>query len=167
MSTSDKFNKFCSNIVIDSVVVSNISYRYKRITRQLNKDFWSKDCDTQNSLYIGSYGRHTDIHTSDIDVFQLPCAVYQRYNSYQGNGQSALLQAVKNSIEKTYRSFIKGDGQVLKINFTDGICFELVLARNISLNLYRDCGFQNMAQAKPIAFHRVEAASLDQSPATM
>ena len=127
MNTSDKFNRFCSNIVIDSGTVSKISYRYKRITRQLNKDFWSKDCDKQNSLYVGSYGRDTDIHISDIDMlFQLPYTVYQRYNNYQLNGQSALLQAVKNSIEKTYRSSIKGDGQVVKVDFTDGICFELV-----------------------------------------
>jgi hypothetical protein len=127
MSTSDKFNRFCSNIAIDSAAVASISYRYKRITKQLNKDFWDKDCYTQNSLYVGSYGRDTDIHTSDIDMlFQLPYTVYQRYNSYQGNGQSALLQAVKSSIEKTYRSSIKGDGQVVKIDFTDGICFELV-----------------------------------------
>jgi hypothetical protein len=127
MSTSDKFNRFCSNIAIDSAAIARISYRYKRITEQLNKDFWGKDCYTQNSLYVGSYGRDTDIHTSDIDMlFQLPYTVYQRYNSYQGNGQSALLQAVKSSIEKTYRSSIKGDGQVVKIDFTDRICFELV-----------------------------------------
>ena len=127
MSTSDKFSKFCSNIVIDLAVVSNVSYRYKRITKQLNKDFWSWDSDTQNSLYVGSYGRDTDIHISDIDMlFQLPYLVYERHNNYQGNGQSALLQSVKKSIEKTYRSSIKGDGQVVKIDFTDGIYFELV-----------------------------------------
>lgn len=127
MSTSEKFSKFCDNILIDSTAVSNISYRYKRITKQLNKDFWNRDSDTQNSLYVGSYGRDTDIHVSDIDMlFQLPYDTYKRYNSYQYNGQSALLQVVKNSIEKTYRSSIKSDGQVVKIDFTDGISFELV-----------------------------------------
>jgi len=127
MSTSDKFREFCSNIVISQKSVDNIACRYKRITRQLNKDFWGKDSETQHSLYVGSYGRDTDIHISDIDMlFQLPSEIYTQYNSYQWNGQSALLQSIKNSIEKTYISSMKGDGQVVKIDFTDGICFELV-----------------------------------------
>lgn len=127
MSTFDKFNTFCSNILIDSDSVSKISYRYKRITKQLNKDFWNCESETQNSLYVGSYGRDTDIHTSDIDMlFKLPYEVYKQYDAYRGNGQSALLQAIKNSIGKTYTSYMRGDGQVVKIDFTDGICFELV-----------------------------------------
>ncbi|MBN3874510.1 hypothetical protein [Nostoc sp. JL33] len=127
MSTFDKFNRFCSNILIDSHSVAKISYRYKRITKQLNKDFWNSESETQNSLYVGSYGRDTDIHTSDIDMlFILPYTVYKQFDNYKGNGQSSLLQIVKNSIGETYPSYMKGDGQVVKINFSDGICFELV-----------------------------------------
>ena len=127
MSANKEFKEFCSNIRIDSDSVSRVSYRYHRITKQLNKDFWSSESEDSHSLYVGSYGRDTDIHTSDIDMlFQLPYEVYQRYNSYSGNGQSALLQAVKQSVHRTYNSFIRGDGQVVKVNFTDGICFELV-----------------------------------------
>jgi tRNA nucleotidyltransferase (CCA-adding enzyme) len=53
---------------------------------------------------VGSYGRNTAIQGfSDLDmIFQLPYSVYEAYNRYSGNGQSALLQAVKTSIEKTY-----------------------------------------------------------------
>ncbi|MEH1815672.1 MAG: hypothetical protein V7K26_12565 [Nostoc sp.] len=127
MSTFDKFNRFCSNILINSDSVTKISYRYKRITKQLNKDFWNSQSETQNSLYVGSYGRDTDIHTSDIDMlFILPYTVYKQFDNYKGNGQSSLLQIVKNSIGETYTSYMKGDGQVVKINFSDGICFELV-----------------------------------------
>lgn len=129
MNTNDKFKSFCSNILISTDTVSDISYRYKRITKQLNKDFWASDSDTAHSFYVGSYGRDTDIHVSDIDmIFELPAAVYHQYNKYQGNGQSALLQAVKHSISQTYNSYMKGDGQVVKIDFTDGINFEIVPA---------------------------------------
>ena len=49
--------------------------------------------------------------------------------SYSTNGQSALLQEVKGVLQKTYStSFVKGDGQVIGINFTDGINFEIVPA---------------------------------------
>jgi hypothetical protein len=109
--------------------VSNVSYRYKRITKQLNKDFYNSESDTSHSLYVGSYGRGTDILVSDIDmIFQLPYSEYQKYNAYISNGQSALLQAVKKSIEKTYKSSMKADGQVIVITFTDGIVYEIVPA---------------------------------------
>ncbi|MBD3361151.1 nucleotidyltransferase [Candidatus Peregrinibacteria bacterium] len=130
MSVSNKFNNFCSNIRIPKNVVDKISYRYKRITKQLNHDFWSTDSETLHSFYVGSYGRDTDIHTSDIDmIFRLPYTVYERINEYIGNGQSALLAEVRNSLQKTYStSHIKGDGQVIGINFDDGINFEIIPA---------------------------------------
>ncbi|HCK1775040.1 TPA: nucleotidyltransferase, partial [Escherichia coli] len=87
--------------------------------------------DTSHSLYVGSYGRNTATQgLSDLDmIFQLPYSEYQKYNSYLGNGQSALLQAVKRSIEKTYATTsIRGDGQVILVPFNDGITFEVVPA---------------------------------------
>lgn len=128
MSVSTKFQNFCTEIRIPSSVVGNISYRYKRITRQLNKDYWDTESDTSHSLYVGSYGRDTEILTSDIDMlFRLPYSVYERINSHSGNGQSALLSEVRDSIKKTYgTTHISGDGQVVKINFDDGVGFEIV-----------------------------------------
>lgn len=127
MSISDKFSTFCDNLRMEKEVVDNIKYRYERITQRLNTEYWDNDSKIYHSLYVGSYGRGTDIHISDIDMlFQLPYAVYERFNKYTGNKQSALLQEVKTAIEKTYKSYMRADGQVIKIDFTDGICFELV-----------------------------------------
>lgn len=128
MSVSTKFENFCKNIRIPSDVVSDISYRYKRITKQLNKDFWDTDSDTAHSLYVGSYGRDTDIHTSDVDVlFQMPYSVYERINGHIGNGQSALLAETRDSLKKTYgTTHMSGDGQVVKIKFDDGVTFEIL-----------------------------------------
>ncbi len=128
MSVSTKFKQFCNDIRIDSEVVKDISYRYGRITKQLNIDFWNSDSKTSHSLYVGSYGRDTDIHISDIDILmQLPWGEYEKYDNHLGNGQSALLQAVRDSLKKTYStSHIKGDGQVVQINFEDGVSFEIV-----------------------------------------
>lgn len=128
MSVSDNFSAFCSNLRMSKETVDNIAYRYKRITRQLNSDYWGTNSEVTHSLYVGSYGRDTEIHVSDIDMlFILPPAVYYQYDRYTGNGQSALLQAVRNSIQKTYStSYIKADGQVICVDFTDGINFEIV-----------------------------------------
>ena len=107
-----------------------ISMRYKRVTRAVNSEFWGSDSETVHSRYVGSYGRGTAINTSDIDILvELPRQEYERYDSLRGNGQSRLLQAVKNAILNTYpRSDDHADGQVIVANFSDGMKFEILPA---------------------------------------
>jgi hypothetical protein len=127
MGLAEWFSNFCSNIQVQDG--GTISTRYKAITRRLNTDFWETTSDTSHSLYVGSYGRNTAIQGfSDLDmVFELPSAVYHQYDKYEVNGQSALLQAVRNSMQKTYStSSIGGDGQVVVVSFQDGITFEVM-----------------------------------------
>ena len=129
MGLADWFRDFCSNLTVKDG--GTISTRYKNITKRLNTDYCSSTSDTAHSLYVGSYGRNTATqYFSDLDmIFQLPYSEYERYNNYSGNGQSALLQAVKRSIEKTYSTTsIRGDGQVILVPFNDGITFEVVPA---------------------------------------
>ena len=129
MGLADWFRDFCSNLTVKDR--GTISTRYHNITRRLNSDYWNTTSDTAHSLYVGSYGRNTATEGfSDLDmIFQLPYSEYERYNGYAGNGQSALLQAVKKSIEKTYATTsIRGDGQVILVPFSDGITFEVVPA---------------------------------------
>lgn len=60
-------------------------------------------------------------------LFRLPYEMYERYDGYIGNGQSALLQAVRDSLKGTYQSSkIGADGQVVQIVFDDGITFEVL-----------------------------------------
>lgn len=127
MGLADWFRTFCGNIQVQNG--ATISYRYKAITKRLNTDFWETGSDTSHSLQVGSYGRNTAIHgTSDVDmIFHLPYSLYKQYNNYSSNGQSALLQAVRASVKRTYSvTNIGADGQVILIPFNDGITFELV-----------------------------------------
>ena len=129
MALADWFQMFCANLQIQDG--ETISTRYRNITKRLNTDFWATTSDTAHSLYVGSYGRNTAIAGfSDLDmIFELPYAEYEKYNNHTGNGQSALLQAVKTSIEQTYATTsIRADGQVIVVPFTDGISFEVVPA---------------------------------------
>ena len=60
-------------------------------------------------------------------MFELPSKLYFQYDKYTGNGQSALLQAVRSSMQNTYStSDIGADGQVVVVHFQDGIAFEVV-----------------------------------------
>lgn len=129
MGLGDWFSTFNGNLQITDG--GTISTRYKNITRRLNTDYWTTTSETSHSLYVGSYGRNTATKSiSDVDmIMQLPYSTYEQYDKYKGNGQSALLQAVKASVEKTYATTsISADGQVILIPFNDGITFELVPA---------------------------------------
>jgi tRNA nucleotidyltransferase (CCA-adding enzyme) len=74
MSVADDFIRFNNAYNIDRDTIASISYRYRRITRQLNSDFWNTASDTAHSLYAGSYGRDTAARgLSDLDIgFVLP-----------------------------------------------------------------------------------------------
>lgn len=129
MSVDTKFKNFCSNLSVSNR--SEISSRYKMITRRLNIEYWDWDNDTAFSRYVGSYGRGTAIGGfSDLDmIFQMPATVKGRIDRYIGNGQSALLQEVRGKIQKTYwNTSVGGDGQVVVVEFSDGMKFEVVPA---------------------------------------
>lgn len=130
ISESKDFSGFCANLRLSNSSVSTIQKRYHAITRRINQDFWNTDSENTHSLYVGSYGRGTCIYTSDVDiVVELPWSIYRKFADYSGNGQSALLQALRNSLMKTYvSSSISADGQVVDIDFHDGIKFEVVPA---------------------------------------
>lgn len=116
--------------VIAMDIRSKISLRYHTVTSAINREFWNIVSNSQNSLYVGSYGRGTAINTSDLDILiLLPEEEYNRHNTLKGNGQSRLLQTVKQSILTTYpRSDVRADGQVVKITFSDGMKFEILPA---------------------------------------
>ena len=129
MGLADWFSTLCGNLIIQHNKRSSISLRYQNITKRLNFDFWNSSSETSHSLYVGSYGRGTAINGfSDLDILLvLPYETYQQYNTYTGNGQSALLQAARTSMRKTYPSSdIGADGQVVIVSFSDGIIFEIV-----------------------------------------
>lgn len=119
-----------NNHSIDKNTRSVISDRYKVVTKAVNTEFYDSSSDTTHSLYVGSYGRGTAIDTSDLDIMViLPKDEYERYDQYGNNGQSRLLQSVKDAVKSPYpRSDIRADGQVVKINFSDGMRFEILPA---------------------------------------
>ena len=129
MGITTKFRGFCENLTIQNR--GTISQRYRAITKRLNIEYWDMDSDTAFSRYVGSYGRGTAIRGfSDLDmIFLLHSSVKSHFNNYTGNGQSALLQEVKSKIQKTYPlTDVGGDGQVVVVQFSDGIKFEVVPA---------------------------------------
>ena len=127
MGIAEKFKALTDNLRTNDD--ETISARCRRITKRINLDFWGYDSETQHSRYLGSYGRGTDIRGhSDVDLaIQLPWSIQTKYNAYLYKGQSVLLQAVRQSIKATYSSTeVGGDGQVVVVQFGDGIRFEVL-----------------------------------------
>lgn len=127
VGVGEDFRIFCNSLIVDTR--STIASRNKTITKRLNADFYGTQSDTANRFYSGSYGRGTAIRgVSDVDLmFILPYEIYDQYNSRARLSQSALLQAVKRSIQTTYPATdISADGQVAVVNFFDGMTFEVV-----------------------------------------
>lgn len=120
MDIPQAFEAFYKNLIIRNT--DEVSSRYKRITKTLNKKYYDSESEDLHSLQVGSYGRGTAINeTSDLDmIFILPPEVFTRFNSYVSNGQSALLQEVKTEILKTYsQTDVGADGQVVVVDLGD------------------------------------------------
>jgi hypothetical protein len=131
MGVGEWFSAFCSELRLSTDLRSSLAYRTGRITRAVNKHFRSLDSDTAYRFYVGSLGRNTAIPSiSDADLLlELPSSAFQLYDSYSGNGQSALLTAVRTAIRNTYKtSDVFGDGQVVVVAFDDGVKYEVLPA---------------------------------------
>lgn len=126
MSLVEHFRVFCEDeLPIEKREFNKWKDRLKKITKKLNREYYPnndfEDIESDNCYIVGSVGRGTAIaKTSDFDcIFKLPQTVYDRFNKHSGNGQSKLLQEVKEVIAQIYPSTkIKGDGQVVSITFT-------------------------------------------------
>lgn len=120
MSVSKAFEDFVEELVVKNE--DDILYRFGRITKKLNEKYWEiKDDKVSNGMIVGSLGRETAINgVSDLDMnFELPWSIHKKYDSYESNGQSALLQDVKSTIQETYpNTAVSGDGQVVVITFS-------------------------------------------------
>lgn len=131
MGVGDWFSSFCGALRLDSNKRSSLGYRTGRITKAVNLNFRNLDSETAYRYYVGSMGRNTAIPSiSDVDLLlELPAATYHQYNAYSGNGQSALLTAVRTAIRTTYTtSDVFGDGQVVIVSFDDKVTYEVLPA---------------------------------------
>lgn len=114
--------------IISLEIRSLISKRYCAVTAAMNREFWGISSDRQNSIYVGSYGRGTAIDSSDIDILMtLPESSYNQFNSVYGNGQSRLLQAVRQFLVHIREVMYEQMGRLLKSIFQMGCILRFFL----------------------------------------
>ncbi|MFD2884071.1 hypothetical protein ACFS4T_20565 [Pseudomonas lini] len=99
-----------------------MSKSYRQITEKLNGKYYDSASDILHCRQVGSYGRHTAVHgVSDLDMaFVLPWSVYDRFQRYENNKQSALLGEIRLALKERFPNHeVRAQQQVVSINFTD------------------------------------------------
>ncbi|MFZ5751357.1 MAG: SMODS domain-containing nucleotidyltransferase [Pseudomonadota bacterium] len=120
MSVGSRFDAFLGNISLTDPQKTAGAERRASVIKALNSHYWGSSSDTENSKYVGSWGKFTRIRPPrDVDVlFQLPVSVYEKYQNRAGNKQSQLLQEVKGVLAAKFpNTDVRGDGPVVKVPF--------------------------------------------------
>lgn len=135
---SSDYSSFCDNITVKNF--EDMKTTTGNIAKKLNEVYYGLSGDAVSHMYIvGSVGRKTAVDgNSDLDIlFDMPNDIFKKYDPYESNGQSSLLQDVKNTLlEKYPSSNIRGDGQVVVISFNK-YTIELVPAFKQSDNRFK------------------------------
>lgn len=121
MSVQARFREFLNNISLTEAQKSAGTGHRQSATACLNAAYYGSESESANSLAVGSWGKLTRIRPPrDVDMlFELPVAVYNRYQQRSGNRQSQLLQEVRGHLLKAFSStVIRGDGPVVVIPFS-------------------------------------------------
>src|SRR3546814_513926 len=90
------------------------------VRKSLERAYYDRSTEFPPGFIVGSWGKGTAVRPpTDIDVFfELPPAIYHRFEAYTGNKQSALLQEVRDHLLTTYpQTTMRGDGQVVMVQF--------------------------------------------------
>lgn len=118
--TGAKFDQFLANIQLTQAQMDDAVTKHTGVRKTLHVYYYSQAYDGNTSLLVGSYGKDTAVRPpADIDIlFKMPWELFDRYNAPTWNGQSQLLQDVKNVLMKAYPSTkMRGDGQVVVVPF--------------------------------------------------
>jgi hypothetical protein len=123
----DLFTQFEMNITLTSTQVEDAREKYNNVCNTVHSEYYSAKYDGSTKLLFGSYKLKTNIRplteSQDVDVLiKLPPEVFDRFNQYQGNGQSALLDEVRRVLKKHFSTTesIKAWGKVILVKFSEG-----------------------------------------------
>ena len=123
-----QFDTFCENIRLTGKQEEDAKVKYDGVCETLNNYYYEESkYDGSTKFLFGSYKKKTNIRplttSQDVDViFKMPIEEFDKYNNTAGNGQSALLQKIKDILKDKYTTTdkIKGWGKVVLVQFADG-----------------------------------------------
>src|SRR3546814_860981 len=120
IGVTKRFKDFHQNLLLTEEEHADGTTKHGNVRKCLNQHYYGSDSKTANSFLVGSWAKGTRVRPPrDVDIyFQLPVAVYERFEQVKGNKQSAILQEVKGVLQKTYpNTDMRGDGQIVVVRF--------------------------------------------------
>ena len=122
-----EFKGFCEGIRLTSNQIEDAKTKYSGVCKTLHKEYYDSEYDGKTKYLFGSYKTKTNIRPltdmQDVDVlFKIPQETFDKFNDYKGNGQSALLQEIKDILKKTYSTTekVSGWGKVVLVKMSEG-----------------------------------------------
>jgi hypothetical protein len=120
IGVTKRFSDFNVDLLVTTQQKDDAIGKAIRIAEILQRAYYNTDDALSNLLIVGSWGKDTHVRPSgDLDMmFALPRHVFERFDAYQGNKQSALLQEVKGHlVVPNARTDIRADGQVVVVDY--------------------------------------------------
>jgi hypothetical protein len=162
-----RFDGFARRLVLTPLQQKDAVTKVAGIVKCLNNEYWGLDSDSAHCIIEGSWGKGTQGRPPrDVDViFVLPYQTYEQFQNRGGNRQSQLLQDIKHTLSSKYpATHMRGDGQVVVVNFASGHGVEVVPAFKLENGQYWICNTYNggsYKQVDPLA----EIAAIQRSDA--
>lgn len=128
-TTHDWFSRFDRKITAPKAETDAAFERAVACAIALNNQYSPNANLTDRMTLLGSLAKGTSrTPMADVDLlFHMPAGTHTRFDAYAGNGQSALLQEVRDVLRKRYPGTeIRGDGPVVVVAFTSGVNVEVV-----------------------------------------
>lgn len=104
---------------------AEVKRKYDGVSKSLYEEFYGGTYNPKTRLIIGSHGKKTETRhpVGDIDlIFKIPKADLERYQAYESNGPSALLERAKVKLAESYSTSQppRAWGKVVLVKFNDG-----------------------------------------------
>ncbi|OJF77340.1 MAG: nucleotidyltransferase [Treponema sp. CETP13] len=121
-----EFNQFIEKITLTTKQKDEAKTKYTGVCKKVHDYYYDCNYDGSTKFLFGSYKLKTNIRPitkdQDVDVLiKLPQETFEKFNNYQSNGQSALLEEVKSILKEKYTTTdkIKSWGKVILLQFED------------------------------------------------
>ncbi len=121
-----QFTKFSENIRLTENQETDAKTKYTGVCKTLHKSYYENDYDGKTKFLFGSYKTNTNTRPlsedQDVDViFKIPEETYNKFKDYESNGPSALLQEIKEILQKAYpkTAKIKAWEKIVFVKFAD------------------------------------------------
>lgn len=103
----DEFKSFCEKIRLTDAQEEDAKTKYNGVCKKLHDSYYTDSYTGSTKLLLGSYKTKTNVRPlsedQDVDVlFKIPEETFKKFYQYQSNGQSALLQEIRNFLNEKF-----------------------------------------------------------------